>query len=74
MAPPAVCECGAEEQTVDHVVPHCPIHRPPYGMHGLMVNTYPEIYSSAAQQWIERTRSNDEEEKALIFWTIRFKM
>ena len=32
MALSADCECGAEEQTVDHVdvVLHCPIHRPPY--------------------------------------------
>jgi len=27
MAPPTDCECGAEEQTVDHVVLHCPIYR-----------------------------------------------
>jgi len=30
----AACECGAEEQTVDHVVLHYPIHRPPRGAHG----------------------------------------
>jgi len=28
MASSAACECGAE-QTVDHVVLHCPMHRPP---------------------------------------------
>jgi len=33
----AFCECGAEEQIVDHVVFHCPIHRPLYGAHGLTV-------------------------------------
>jgi len=33
----SACECGAEEQTVDHVVLECPIHRPPYGLHGLTV-------------------------------------
>jgi len=53
MASSAACECGAEEQTVDHVVLQCPIHRPPHGLHGLMVlddetiewllNTCPEI-------------------------------
>ena len=47
------CECDAEEQTVDHVVFQCPIHRPPHGLHGLTVlddetidwllNTCPEI-------------------------------
>jgi len=45
--------CGAEEQTVDHVVLHCPIHRPLRGAQGLTVldditiewlfNTCPEI-------------------------------
>ena len=53
MASSAACVCGAEEQTVDHVVLQCPIHRPPRGLHGLMVlddettewllNTCPEI-------------------------------
>jgi len=37
MAASAACECGAEEQTVDHVVLQCPIHRPPHGLHGLTV-------------------------------------
>jgi len=37
MAASAACECGAEEQTVDHVVLYCTIHRPPYGLHGLTV-------------------------------------
>ena len=49
----AACECGAEEQTVDHVVLQCPIHRPPHGLHCFTVldhettewllNTCPEI-------------------------------
>jgi len=61
MASSAVCESGAEEQTVEHVVLQCPIHRPPNGLDGLTVvddettewllNTYPE--SSAAKQWIK---------------------
>jgi len=29
MAFSAACECGAEEQTVDHVILQCSIHRPP---------------------------------------------
>jgi len=37
MALSAVCECGAEEQTVDHVVLQRPIYRPPHGLHGLTV-------------------------------------
>jgi len=37
MASPAACECGSEEQTVDHVVLQWPIHRPLHGLHGLTV-------------------------------------
>jgi len=33
--PSAACECGAEEQTVDHAILHCLIHQPPHGAHGL---------------------------------------
>jgi len=36
MASSAACECGGE-QTVDHVVLHCPIHRIPHGLHDLTV-------------------------------------
>ena len=65
---PAAYDCGAEEQTVDHVVLQCPIHRPPVGLHGLTVlddetiewllNTCPEIKCDLAV--LERTGSNDE--------------
>ena len=37
MASSAACECGAEKQTVGHVVLQCPIHRPPQGLHDLTV-------------------------------------
>jgi len=37
MVSSAACECGAEEQTVDHVVLQFSIHRPPHGLHGLTV-------------------------------------
>jgi len=37
MVSSAACECGAEEQTVDHAVLWCPIHRLPNELHGLMV-------------------------------------
>jgi len=53
MASSGASECGAEQQTVDRVVLQCPIHRTPYGLHGLTVlddetiewllNTCPEI-------------------------------
>jgi len=36
VASSAACECGAE-QTIDHVVLHCPIHRRPHALHGLTV-------------------------------------
>ena len=36
-APSAACECGAEEETADHVILQCPIHRPPRELHGLTV-------------------------------------
>ena len=31
------CECGASEQTADHVLTACPIHRAPHGERGLTV-------------------------------------
>jgi len=34
LASSEACECGAE-QTVDHVVLHCPIYQPPHGLHVL---------------------------------------
>ena len=37
LAPQANCECGASEQTADHIISQCPIHRAPRGMFGLMV-------------------------------------
>jgi len=37
IVPSAACECGAEEQTVDHVVLQCPIHRFPHKLHGVTV-------------------------------------
>jgi len=58
MASSAACECGTEEQAVDHVVLHSLIHRPHHGMHGLTVlddettewllNTCPEIWCGQA--------------------------
>jgi len=58
MASSAACECGTEEQTVDHLVLQCAIHRSPHGLHGLTVlddettewllNTCPEIWCGQA--------------------------
>ena len=37
LAPSPNCECGASEQTTDHVLTVCPIHRAPPGARGLTV-------------------------------------
>ena len=37
LAPSPNCECGASEQTADHVLTACPIHRTPHGARGLTV-------------------------------------
>ena len=37
LAPSPNCECGASEQTADHVLTPCPIHRAPHGARGLTV-------------------------------------
>ena len=37
LAPSPNCECGASEQTADHVLTMCPIHRVPHGARGLTV-------------------------------------
>ena len=37
LAPLLNCECGASEQTADHILTACPIHRAPHGARGLMV-------------------------------------
>ena len=67
MASSVACKCGAEEQTVDHVVLQCAIHRRPHGLHGLTVlddettewllNSCPKIKRGQAVD--KRTRSNE---------------
>ena len=34
LAPSPNCECSASEQTADHVLTACPIHRAPHGARG----------------------------------------
>ena len=36
MAPSAICECGVEDQTADHIIQRCQ-YSPPNGVHGLQV-------------------------------------
>ena len=37
LASSANCECGASEQTADHIILACPIHRAPRGLMGVTV-------------------------------------
>ena len=37
LTPSPNCECGASEQTADHVIISCPIHRAPHRVRGLTV-------------------------------------
>ena len=37
LVPSPNCECGASQQTADHVLIACPIHRAPHGARGLTV-------------------------------------
>ena len=37
LAPSPNCECGASEQTTDHVLTVCPMHQAPHGAQGLTV-------------------------------------
>lgn len=30
------CDCGAEQQTADHIITECPLYRPPNGVQGLL--------------------------------------
>ena len=37
LAPSPNCECGASEQTADHLLTACPIYRAPHGARGLTI-------------------------------------
>ena len=75
MASRAACECGAEEQTVDHVVLQCPIHRLPHGLHGLKVLDDDTtkwflstcLKSSAAKQWMKEELAQKKKNLALSY-------
>ena len=45
-------ECGVSEQTADHVLTACPIHRAPHGAQGLMV------LDDETQCWLNNTTAN----------------
>ena len=69
MASSAACEFGAEEQTVDHVVLQCPVHRPPVDCTAWRFwimrqsNGCSTLTSRcrAAKQWSATTRSKEED-------------
>jgi len=46
MVSPAACECGTEEQTVEHVVLQRRIHRPLHGLQGLTLS------DDATMEWL----------------------
>ena len=37
VTPSPNCECGASEQTADHIISTCPLHRAPKGRQGLLI-------------------------------------
>ena len=75
MVSTVACECGAEEQTVDHVVLLCLIPRPPQRPHALRFwmmrqsngcSTFAPR-SSTAKQWFEELAQREEEETGNCF-------
>ena len=52
LAPSPNCECGAFEQTADHVLTTFPIHRAPHGARGLTV------LNDETQRWLNNTTAS----------------
>ena len=52
LAPSLNCECGVSEQTADHVLTACPIHRAPHGARGLTV------LDNETRCWLNITTAN----------------
>ena len=75
------CECGAEEQTVDHYVHQWPIHQPSHGLHRLTV-LYDETIEWLLKTWSSgqavdsnnslkrRGRSTQQTKRSWNFWCI----
>ena len=51
-APLMNCECGTSEQTADHVLTACPIHRAPHGARGLPVSFK---FANHTSTWLKLT-------------------
>ena len=52
LAPSPNCECGTSEQTADHILTVCPIHRAAHGARGLMV------LDDETQCWLNNTTTS----------------
>ena len=52
LALPPNCECGASEQTADHVLTACPIHWPPHEARGLTV------FDDETRCWLNNTTAS----------------
>ena len=52
LAPSPNCECGTSEQTADHVLTTCPIHRAPHGARGLTV------LDDETRSWLNNTTAS----------------
>ena len=44
LAPSPNCECSASEQTADHVLTACPLHRAPHGAQDLTIFSGPLLF------------------------------
>ena len=60
LAPSPNCECGASEQTADHVLTACPIYRAPHGARGLTV------LDKKTWCWLNNTTSSNVPSKSLL--------
>ena len=48
------CNCGADQQTANHIITECPVYRPPNGLHGLIdVDADTATYESLLSMFTE---------------------
>ena len=80
----SACDCGADQQTANHIITECPLHRPPNDLHSVidvdaatrewLLSKFPEIYISF-DFWFH----TQEEEVCLfvcfvLFWFFKTKI
>ena len=78
LAPSPNCECGASEQTADHVLTVCPIHRASHGARGLTVlddenrcwlnNTLPASDSGSSAFWKSKRKNPRPQSCLCLTW------